>query len=78
MCEGNIDWLTGDLAQNPGMLPDLESNWQPFSSQDDAQPTQPHQSRLNPCFSEAKSHTLFIMYTTFQTVLPPLSKDAFI
>ena len=23
---------TGDLAQNPGMGPDWESNWEPFSS----------------------------------------------
>ena len=23
--------LTGDLAQNPGMCPDWELNWQPFS-----------------------------------------------
>ena len=24
---------TGDLAQNPGMCPDWESNWRPFGSQ---------------------------------------------
>ena len=24
---------TGDLAYNPGMCPDWESNWQPFGSQ---------------------------------------------
>ena len=29
---------TGDLACHPGMCPDLESNWWPFSSQDHAQP----------------------------------------
>ena len=23
---------TGDLAQNPGMCPDRESNWQPFGT----------------------------------------------
>ena len=33
----------GDLAHNPGMCPDLELNWQPFSLQDDAQPTGSHQ-----------------------------------
>ena len=31
--------LTGDLAQNPGMCPDRESNLRPFGSQDNAQPT---------------------------------------
>ena len=38
--ERNINvWLTlafpatGDLAHNPGMCPDWESNWQPFGSQ---------------------------------------------
>ena len=41
-CERNIDWLpnagtpTGDLACNPGMCPDWESNWWPFTLRDDA------------------------------------------
>ena len=35
---------SGDLACNPGMCPDWESNWQPFGLQYDAQPTEPHQS----------------------------------
>ena len=35
---------TGDLAHNPGMCPDRESNWRPFSLRDDAQPTEQHQS----------------------------------
>ena len=34
---------TGDLARNPGMCPDWELNWQPFSSQASAQSTEPHQ-----------------------------------
>ena len=34
---------TGDLACNPGMCPDQESNWKPFGSQADAQSTEPHQ-----------------------------------
>ena len=34
---------TGDLAQNPGMCPDQELNWQPFGSQADTQSTEPHQ-----------------------------------
>ena len=35
--------LTGDLASNPGMCPDWESNWQPFGSQACDQSTEPHQ-----------------------------------
>ena len=34
---------TGDLAHNPGMWPDWESNWQPFGLQACAQSTEPHQ-----------------------------------
>ena len=34
---------TGDLAHNPGMCPDWESNWQPFASQSSTQSTEPHQ-----------------------------------
>ena len=51
MRERNIDWLplacvpTGDESPTPGMCPDQElnqgSNWGPFASQDDAQPTEP-------------------------------------
>ena len=33
---------TGDLASNPGMCPDCESNWRPFGSQAGAQSTEPH------------------------------------
>ena len=31
---------TGDLAHNPGMCPDWESNWRPFSSHASAQSTE--------------------------------------
>ena len=34
---------TGDLAHNPGMCPDWDSNWRPFSSQAGTQSTEPHQ-----------------------------------
>ena len=34
---------TQDLACNPSMCPDWESNWRPFSSQASAQSTEPHQ-----------------------------------
>ena len=42
----NINWLppTGEWTQSPGMRPDWESNQQHFGSQEDAQPTEPHQS----------------------------------
>ena len=36
---------------NPGMCPDWESNLQPFSLQDNAQPMEPHQSNQSPSFS---------------------------
>ena len=42
---------TGGLVHNPGLCPDQESNWQPFSLWDDAQPTEPHQSGQKPDFS---------------------------
>ena len=47
MCERNSDQLplmppNGDLACNPGMCPDWESNQQLFDSQADAQSTKPH------------------------------------
>ena len=32
----------GDLAHNPGMFPDWESNQQPFGLQASAQSTEPH------------------------------------
>ena len=34
---------TGDLACNPGMCPDQETNQPPFASQASTQPTEPHQ-----------------------------------
>ena len=37
---------TGDLACNPGMCPDWESNWQPFGLQAASQSTEPHQPGL--------------------------------
>ena len=46
----NINWLpsihapAGNLTHNPGICPAQELNWQPFAFQNDAQPTEPHQS----------------------------------
>ena len=37
---------TGDLACNPGICPDWESNWQPFGSQARTQSTELHQPGL--------------------------------
>ena len=37
---------TEDLARNPGMCSDWESNWQPFGSQASTQSTEPHQLGL--------------------------------
>ena len=37
---------TGDLAPNPGVCPDWESNQLLSDLQDDAQPTEPHQAGL--------------------------------
>ena len=38
---------TGDLAHNPGMCPDWESNQRPFRSQAGTQSAEPHQPRHN-------------------------------
>ena len=50
MCERYIDWLppapsTGDLACNPGMCLDWESNWCCFGLQVGTQSTEPYQPR---------------------------------
>ena len=37
---------TGDLARNPGMCPDWDSNRQPLGLWDTAQPTEPHHFRI--------------------------------
>ena len=37
---------TGDLARNPGMCPDWESNRRPFGSQAGAQSAEPHHPGL--------------------------------
>ena len=42
---------TGDTAHNPGLCPDWELNWRPFSSQASTQSTEPHQQRLEHCFN---------------------------
>ena len=39
---------TGDLARNPGMCPDSESNWQLFGLRSNTQSAEPHQPGLTP------------------------------
>ena len=41
---------TGDLAGNPGMCSDWESNQVPLGSQASAQPTEPHHPGLTQSF----------------------------
>ena len=67
--EGNIKvWLppactppTGDLACNPGMCPDWESNQRPFGLQAGTQSTEPHQPWLL-FFICAKFYDIFSIY----------------
>ena len=40
----------GDLASNPGMCPNWESNWRPFGLQAGTPSTEPHQLGLNTYF----------------------------
>ena len=47
---------TGDLALNPGMCPDWESNQWPFGLQNSIQPTVPHQLEQ---FSGPLSYKIF-------------------
>ena len=52
---------TGDLAWNPSMWPDWESNQWPFGSQASTQSTEPHQPGL-PASLEEEKHCLPIVY----------------
>ena len=58
--EGDKHWQvashtppTGDLAHNPGMCPDWESNWWLFCAQAGAQSTEPHLLRHTEIFKMA-------------------------
>ena len=46
MCGASHMPPTGDMARNPRMCPNRESNWQPFSFQTGTQSTEPHQPGL--------------------------------
>ena len=54
MCERYIDWLlpTRELAHNPGMCPDQESNWWSFGLQAGTQSTESRQPGLNWSFNK--------------------------
>ena len=56
--ETSITPSPGDLAHNPGMCPDQESNQGPFSLQACAQSTEPHQPGLKYVFKEKINHRL--------------------
>ena len=47
---------TGDLAHNPGMSPDWESNQQPFGWQVGTQFTEPHQPGRGRLISDCSFH----------------------
>ena len=60
---------TEDLACNPGMCPDWESNQRPFGSQASAQSTEPHQPG---------QQTTFDMFDQSQPLLHTLHKSFFV
>ena len=47
MCSCLLHYWGPDLAHNPGMCPDWESNWRAFGSRARAQSTEPHQPEQN-------------------------------
>ena len=49
---------TGELAHNPSMWPEWDSNKQPFGSQACTQPTEPHQPGINVFLLRYKKSTL--------------------
>ena len=58
---------TGDLAQNPGMCPDWESNGFPLGLWDNAQPTEPQQSgmkKITLCKKKSQVEKEYIPYGT--------------
>ena len=58
---------TGNLAHNPGMCPDWESNRQPFGSQAGTQSTEPHQPGLGCFFKKTETYTyLYCLLKWFQ------------
>ena len=61
---------TGDLACNPGIFPDWESNWWPFGLQASTQSTEPHQPGLVLLVFISHIFLLsFLVYTYFEVFL---------
>ena len=65
--------LTGEQTCNPGTCPDRESNHQPYASQDDTQPTEPHWSRLLNFLKDCSSGFMF-----FPLLLLPSPSNLFL
>ena len=66
---------TGDLACNPGMYPDWESNQRPFGSQASTQSTEPHQpgqtmfiliTGLSPAVLQSQEASLYTLLWKFK------------
>ena len=69
---------TGDLAGNPGMCPDWESNQQPFGSQASTQSTELHQpGQHQPILIEVCNNSVFSFFyccaITVVSISPPYS-----
>ena len=65
---GWLSWVpNGDLARNPGMCPDWESNQQPLASQASTQCIEPHQPGLKSKFFNV---TCAIIYPPSECYLP--------
>ena len=56
MCGCLSHGTTGDLARNPGMCPDWESNQRPFGLKASTQSTEPHQPGLGFNILKAQIH----------------------
>ena len=61
----------GDLAHNPGMGPDWESNLQPFGSQASTQSTEPHQPGFYATFNLEYFPCLFLLFHDLEILKSP-------
>ena len=60
---------TGDLACNPGMCPDWESNWRPFGLQAGAQPLS-HTSQGKPRIFNPEMHHTYYSVICYYKCMP--------
>ena len=70
MCVASHTPLTGDLACNPGMCPDWESNCRPFGSQASTQSTEPHQPGLVPRSMIASNAKIVFIWALRKRIKP--------